>query len=221
MTSRVIPKEQLTAYQRWELADVDESAAVDSANPEDPEGPLAINLPTAEALERLHQDAWREGHELGHKEGFEAGYQDGLQAGQEHVQRLESFLAAMDVERLRQDDAIAHEVLELALAVARQVLRGTVAVKNGIVLEAIREAFASLPSLSGHLRVVINPTDAEDVRRWLAAEHGHIPCKVQEDSGMERGSFRFETDYSILHGELATRWREVVNCLGTDQEWLD
>jgi hypothetical protein len=38
---------------------------------------------------------------------------------------------------------------------------------------------------------------------------------------MERGGFRFENDSSILQGEMSMRWREVVSCLGADQDWLE
>lgn len=225
MPSRVIPKEQLTAYQRWELAAVDDADAASGV-----EGPgrgvaskdkRSVNLPTAEQVEGIHQEAWREGHELGIKEGREAGYQEGLREGQEHLQRLNQFLEALDVQRLLQEEVVAKEVLNLALAVARQMLRTSLSVKQGLVLEAIREAFTSLPSLSSHLRVAVNPADAEEVRSWLSEEHGHISCKVLEDPGLERGSFRFENDHSILHGELSARWNEVVSCLGVDQEWLE
>lgn len=225
MSSRVIPKEQLTAYQRWELAAVEDASLADggerpgrgSAGKDD----LVVSLPTAEQLEGMHQEAWREGHELGFKEGREAGFQAGLGDGQEHLQRLARLIEAMDVQRLLQEEAVAKEVLNLALAVARQILRSSVSAKQGIVLAAIREAFANLPTFSSHLRVAVNPADAEEVRGWLSAEHGHISCKVQEDSAMERGSFRFENDHSILHGELSARWRDVVSCLGVDQEWLE
>jgi flagellar assembly protein FliH len=223
MPPRVIPKEQLTAYQRWELAAVEDIAAGEGTGGVDAAGKadLAVSLPTAEQLEGMQQQAWREGHELGFKEGREAGYQDGLRAGKEHLQRLDQLIEALDVQRLLQEEAVAKEVLNLALAVARQILRSSVSVKQGIVLAAIREAFANLPTFSSHLRVAVNPADAEEVRAWLGAEHGHISCKVQEDAAMERGSFRFENDHSILHGELSARWRDVVSCLGVDQEWLE
>jgi flagellar assembly protein FliH len=223
MSSRVIPKEQLTAYQRWELAAVEDLARLqaETAGQGGGKGPNGLALPTAEEIERIHQEAWEEGRELGLKEGREAGYQEGLKAGQEHVRRLASFLEALDVARMRQEEAIAREVLNLALAVSRQILHASVAVKEGLVLAAIREAFASLPSLSGHLRVIVNPADADDVRNWLGAEHGHVPCKVHEDPAMERGGFRFENDSSILQGEMSMRWREVVSCLGADQDWLE
>jgi flagellar assembly protein FliH len=225
MSSRVIPKEQLTAYQRWELAAVEDVAVAGEADRPASEGggkdTLQLSLPTAEQLERIHQEAWREGHELGMKEGREAGFQEGLRAGQEHLQRLDKLLEALEVQRLLQEEAIAKEVLNLALAVARQIVRSTVSVKQGIILAAIREAFANLPTFSSHLRVAVHPADAEEVRSWLASEHGHISCKVQEDSALERGSFRFENDHSILHGELPARWREVVSCLGSDLEWLE
>jgi flagellar assembly protein FliH len=218
MASRVIPKEQLTAYQRWELATVENTSPL---QPGRRGAEVAVNLPTAEDLQRIQQDAWQEGNELGLKEGREKGYQEGIKAAQDYIQRLAHLVEALDGGRMLQEEAIAREILNLALMVARQILRTTVEVKEGVVVAAIKDAFASLPSLTGHLRVVVNPADAGDIRRWLSADHSHIVCKVQEDPGMARGSFRFENDHSILHGELAERWRAVVESLGSDLEWLE
>jgi flagellar assembly protein FliH len=220
MPSHVIPKEQLTAYQRWELAAVEDLPPTQEQEGGDGIRP-GLSFPTAEELERIQQSAWREGRELGMKEGREAGFAEGRRAGEAHVQRLSRLADAMEVERLLQDKVVAEEILNLALGIAQQVLRTRLAAKRGVVIEAMRQAFSSLPSLASHLRVVVNPADAEDVRAWLSNEHGHVACKVVEDAELGRGSFRFENDHSILHGELSARWREVVSCLGADQEWLE
>lgn len=230
--SKVIPKEQLTAYQRWELAAFEEGeagkpmspaqalAAAQAPGPSD-EAAIRAALPTAEELERLHQEAWQEGYNLGLEEGRKAGFASGAQAGEHYARQLKSLAEALDAGRLRQDERVAQEVLELALAVANQVVRAALRVKPELLLGAIREAMTALPAMDSHHRIIVHPEHAEMVRDWLAREHGHLSWKVVEDAQLEPGSFRFESAHSELDGSLRTRWQEIVDCLGADARWLD
>lgn len=223
MTAKVIPKEQLTAYQRWELNalhehDIEGDAPADSVAEEiEP----ALVLPTAEDIERIHQEAWAEGFRMGKEEGRQAGFEYGKEAGQIYVERMRQFTEALEAERLRQDEEVAQEVLELALAVARQVIRATLRVKPELMLELLREALLHLPSLSGHTRVVVHPDNAQLVKDWLVQEHNHLGWKVMEDPHVEQGGFRFDNPHSELDATLPTRWQEIVSCLGSETEWLD
>ncbi len=224
--SRVIPKEQLTAYQRWELgsfdaASVEPEPVEDAPPPPEPEPVLSIPLPTAEDIERIQQEAWQEGHDLGFKEGREAGYQDGFASGEADVERLRQLADAFAVEGLRQDEAIAREVLDLALHVARQMLRASLQARPEGILDVIREALQSLPTLSGHHKIVAHPDDVPIVNDWLAREYSHLPWKVLEDANLARGGFRIESAHSELDATLETRWREIVSCLGSDSQWMD
>jgi flagellar assembly protein FliH len=222
--SKVIPKEQLTAYQRWELAPFDES---DTARPpraagtQSEDGNGKVVLPTAEEVERLHQDAWREGYDLGLEEGRKAGFEMGLQAGEAQVRLLQTLVQTLEAARLRQDEEVAREVLTLALTMAQQVVRKAIQVKPDLVLEALREALLSLPVLNGHHKLVVHPDHVELTREWLAHEHGHLSWKVVSDPQMERGGFRLESAYSEMDGSLRARWREITDCLGIDDDsWL-
>ena len=222
--SKVIPKEQLTAYQRWELAAFDEEAANHHARPPGTateEIPDKVALPTAEELERLHQEAWQEGYDLGLEEGRKAGFETGRQAGEDHARRLAALADAIEAGRLRQDEEIAREVLTLALTVARQVVRRAIGVKPELILDGIREALLSLPALNGHHKIVTHPDHVQIVQDWLAHEHGHLSWKVAQDAQLEPGSFRFESTYSELDGSLRARWQEITECLGIDDDtWL-
>jgi len=226
--SRVIPKEQLTAYQRWELG------SIDPVHPEPlpepvaalptesvPETLLSVPLPTAEDIERIQREAWQEGHDLGFTEGRKAGYEDGYKTGEEDAERLRQLADALQVESLRQDEAIAREVLELALNIAQQMLRASIQAKPESILVVIREALQSLPTLSGHHKVAVHPDDVALARAWLDREHGHLSWKVVEDAQLSRGGFRFESAHSELDASLQTRWREITSCLGTDTTWMD
>jgi flagellar assembly protein FliH len=225
--SKVIPKEQLTAYQRWELAAFEEDTSVNrmaqvhARQVAGEESSGKVILPTAEDVERLHQEAWQEGYNLGIEEGRKAGYDTGRQAGEEHVRQLSALADAIEAGRLSQDEEIAREVLALALTVAQQVVRRAISVKPELVLEAIKEALLSLPALNGHHKIATHPDHVEIVRDWLAQEHGHLSWKVVQDAQMEPGSFRFESTYSELDGNLRARWQEITECLGIDDDsWL-
>lgn len=225
--SRVIPKEQLTAYQRWELGSFDaahpEAKPVETPPPAppEPEAVLSVPLPTAEDIERIQREAWEEGRDMGFAEGRAAGYEEGYKSGEADVARLRQLADAMEVEQTRQDEAIAREVLELALNVAQQMLRVNIKANPESVLAVIREALQSLPTLSGHHKIVAHPDDAAIVRDWLAREHGHLPWKVLEDAQMARGGFRIESSHSELDASLGSRWKEITGCLGTDTGWMD
>jgi flagellar assembly protein FliH len=232
--SKVIPKEQLTAYQRWELAAFEEPGvgpaqgpALSGQAPEDivgqdeSGGPLRLSLPTAEELERIHQEAWQEGYNLGLEEGRKAGFEAGRQEGEKYARQLRALAEALESERVRQDEAVAQEVLALAITVAQQVVGASLRHKPELLLVTIRQALLSLPSLSGHYRVVVHPEDAQIVREWLAQEHGHLSWKLVEDAQVEPGGFRFESAHSELDGSMKARWREIAECLGANPEWLD
>lgn len=217
MASPVIPKEQLTAYQRWELLGFDDQPAA-AGQAEDP---VAVALPTAEELERIHQQAAQEGFKIGRDEGYRAGYEAGRKAAEGVAGQLAELVEALDIERLNSDEAVARELLELALTVARQMVRTALQVKQGMVLEVIREAMNALPSLTGHLRILVHPDDVEPLREFMESEHAHFTFKVVPDGRIERGGFRLESNHSEVDGQLPIRWREIVDCLGSDSAWLE
>lgn len=224
MTAKVIPKEQLTAYQRWELNSFQERGeAAEELTPPTPAMNEAqgVVLPTAEQIEAIHREAWEEGYRMGHEEGQRAGYQEGRESGLDYARQLQLLAEALEVEAVRADADVAQEVLELALGLARQIIRATLRVKPELMLEVVREALMHLPSLSGHTRVVVHPLNAQLVRDWLTQEHNHLGWRVVEDPHMEPGGFRFDNPHSELDATLPTRWQEVVSCLGTETDWLE
>jgi flagellar assembly protein FliH len=131
--SRVIPKESLTAYQRWELGavDVPQARNAQETGPAGEELPtLAVTLPTTEELERLHQTAWEEGYALGMEQGRQAGLAQGESESKEALRRMSELIDAMETEQLGQDEQLSREVLDLALVVAQRMIRTALFIKE-------------------------------------------------------------------------------------------
>lgn len=200
----IIPKEQLTAYQRWELASLEEKPAPVPREPE-------VRLPTAEELERIHQQAYQE--------GFAAGLREGRAQGEAYSQRVRELLSGLERALERFEAEMAEEVLDLALEIARQLLRRSLSVEPERVLDVVREAIENLPQLSEHPVLVLHPEDAELVRQMLAYEYQESVWRVVEDPHMERGGLRIETAEGEVDATLPTRWKRIVAALGSDADW--
>lgn len=77
MKTTVIPKELLTAYERWEMESFDDK-------PAEVVRPLAAPptpVPTDEDILRIKERAWQEGYEAGMEQGYNNGQQRGHDEG--------------------------------------------------------------------------------------------------------------------------------------------
>lgn len=252
MSSGFIPKEKLSAYERWELAAFDEESAAGNSAPVG-SGPVppaaakttAVRLPTAEEIEQFYNDAHESGlaagQAAGHAEGYAAGHAEGLAAGHaegRETGRVEGYqegLAEAAAEtahivalgdNLRRslealDQEIAEEVLAVAVEIASQVLRRSLQLRPELLLPVIREAMSALPLHNGHPALYLNPADAALVRTHLGEQLTHNGWRIIEDSNVSAGGCRIESGASEIDATLETRWRRVLEAIGTSSEWLE
>ncbi|MBK8523037.1 MAG: flagellar assembly protein FliH [Betaproteobacteria bacterium] len=219
--SGFIPKEKLTAYQRWEVAAFDEAeAAAASRNtaipkttePAPPAEP-AIPLPTAEDIERIHSEA--------QQAGYTVGYEEGLGEARAQAEKISALVENLGHSLQQLDQDIAEELLAVAVEIAGQVLRQSLKIKPELVLPIVREAVAALPMHHGHPALFMNPADAALVRTHLGEQLAHNGWRILEDSTIEPGGCRIESGASEVDATLQTRWRRVLDAIGTTGEWLE
>ncbi|MDD5296444.1 MAG: flagellar assembly protein FliH [Rhodocyclaceae bacterium] len=218
-----IPKEKMTAWQRWELADFSEKPAppvvappapVAEAPPPapEPEPPQPeYKLPTLEEIEQIHQQA--------HKDGYAAGYEEGTARVRMEAMRLSSLSENLDQAFANLDKDIAEELLALALEIARQVIRQDIAAKPEVLLTVIKEALLQLPHQ--HAAIYLHPEDANLVKNYIGEQLSHAGHRILEEPGLERGGCRVEAAGSQIDGTLETRWRRVLESIGLKGEWIE
>lgn len=204
MSDVLTPKDQLTAYERWELPSFDTNGGIRVSG-----NPNGIKLPTASELESIQQQA--------HAEGFQAGYAEGLQKATAETQRFASLLAALEQDV---DQQVSQSLLELSLELAQQMLHQTLKVQPEVLLEIIREAIASLPHFNPGAHIVLHPADAEIVRARMGEQLAHSGWKIFEDNQITPGGARIETAHSQIDVTLETRWKRITANLGQDSAWL-
>jgi flagellar assembly protein FliH len=220
-----IPKEKLTAYQRWELAAFDEEEKAAKAKAAQAAGSSApeqaaenasdeppVILPTAEDVERIHNEA--------HEQGYTAGYEEGLAAARAVGEQINVLMAGLQQAIKELDQGVADRLLAMGIEIASQVLRQSLRVKPELLLPVVREAIAALHPNFGHPTLIVHPDDAALIRQHLGDHLAHNNWRILEDPAITRGGCRVEVSSSEVDATLETRWRRVIESIGVSQDWV-
>lgn len=238
----IVPKEKLTAYQRWEMAAFDEAEqAAARAAEAAAAGPVEVSnaddqaqlaLPTAAEIERMHIEAHAEGYaaglaagteagrEAGHAEGYAAGHAEGSAAAALETQRIGALMSALQQSVRDVDQHVADQLLATAVEIASQMLRQSLRVKPELLLPVVREAVATLNAHNGHPALFAHPEDASLIRSHLGEQLAHANWRIIDDPTMSPGGCRVELGASEVDATFETRWRRVIEAIGIDAQWL-
>jgi len=120
---------------------------------------------------------------------------------------------------LQQLDAeIEKELLQLTLAVGKQLARRELRVDPTQVIGIIRESLSQLPASARDIRVHLHPEDAATVRERLAEPSQERAWKIVEDPTLSRGGCMIRTENSQLDARLDSRIAAVIaNALGEER----
>lgn len=168
----------------------------------------AAPLRTVRQLEALEEEARAEGYAKGLAEGR-------AQAAEELKQRVvevESLLDALSQPLHDLDAEVEHQLVELALTVARQMVRRELRTRPDEVISVVRQALAALPASARHVRVQLHPEDAALVTSALKAgegSHEHA-WEIREDPLLTRGGCLLHAESSHVDARVETRLGAVV-----------
>ena len=157
-----------------------------------------------------------------HKEAFEQGLAEGREAGRAEVHAQVERLAGMFYDLAKPfevlDAEVERELLTLAMALARQIVRRELKTDPTQIIGIIREAIAALPVAARDVRVHLHPEDATVVRQHLAPTESERAWAIVEDPVMARGGCQITTATSRIDARLETRLGAILSdLLGTER----
>ena len=209
-TSKPVPDKDVSAYERWEAPVVDAESPI-----------------TAAEAESIHKQAWEEGYAQGHAEGVKQGLQEGRAAGESEIRQrvalLEQVIRHLQSPLEQLDREVVDQVTELAVAVARHIVRRELHTDPGQVVAVVREAMAALPAGAQDVRIYLHPEDAVLVRQALSVEDdgddGRRPWRIVDDPVLTRGDCRIQSEFSYIDATLERRLNRIIaTLLGGERE---
>jgi flagellar assembly protein FliH len=192
--SKIIRSEELADCQPWLVPEVGQDGAGQAR-------PL-----TARQLEEIQERARQEGFQQGLREGRDAG----LKEMQVQVRTLEGLLQSLDKPFEQLDEAVEQQLAELAMLVARQLVRRELASEPEQIIAVVREALSALPVAACNVRLALHPEDAPLIRDKLACGDSATQIQIVDDPVQTRGGCRVITDTSQIDASVETRLNAVI-----------
>jgi len=171
------------------------------------------SIPTANDI-----DQWR-------AQAEEEGYQQGLVRAQQEARELQQQLLHLidffehPLQALNED--IEHQLTQLAVTLAQQLVRRELKVEPGEIIGLIRDSVQLLPGMQRNISIVLHPEDAQMVRNALSIETSDEEhnWKLVEDPMITRGGCEINAPPSAINATLENRLSELAaSVLGGERE---
>lgn len=217
MSTVAIPKEQQTAYQRWEMSSFGENKPVVTAakaqkKMQDEQQAQSVSL----ILEGVRKEAYTKGMQEGFAVGMAQAREQAQHERQQFLQLMESFKVATE----HADEAIADDLLALALDLAKAMLKAKLNVDPAAIIPVVVDAIHYLPHVQKPARILVNHEDAHVLREYLGEEISSQDWQILEDSSIERGGCLVETGANQIDATNSMRWKRITEALSKRDDWL-
>lgn len=211
-----LPKEQQTAYERWEMSSFGDDRRGLAQVKEKKAEPIVDPKELAKIFEEVRKEAYTRGV----KEGFTVGMANAHELVQDDKQHLLRLMDAFSLALEQSDEKIANDVLALALDIAKSMLKVKLNIDPAIVLPIVMDAIHYLPHIQQPARIVVHRDDAQMLREYMADEIANQQWQIQEDHNIERGGCLIETGANQIDASNALRWKRISEALAQNNAWL-
>jgi len=192
----------------------DVSGAV--ANAKDDRSP---GLMTAEQIERIQNQAYKEAYEA----GFSKGREDGMASGKAQIvhnsQLLDNLLQSLAQPFEKLDSDVMQQLVSLSTAITRQLVRRELKIDASQIVGVVQEALTVLPVGSRGVKVCLHPDDMKIMRETFSNTGAEKNWELVGDPGLSRGDCRILTETSLIDATLDKRLAAIASqLLGGDRE---
>lgn len=214
MVASAIPKEQMTAYQRWELASFDDVASSERVRRDRVQAEENAKT-VSHILKQVRQEAYDEGFKKGYGDGINQAHAEIEAERMQLVQLAGNFQQALSM----QDVAIAESVLTLALELSKAMLKNKLQVDAQAIIPVVLDAIQYLPQVKQPARVIVHHEDAKVLRAGIGEQLKEQGWQLVEDSQIERGGCLVETAENQIDATNEMRWKRLVQGLSRYDDW--
>lgn len=227
-SSRIVTADEVVSFEPFALDSLSlEEGGPGPADPEEIDD--EIEPPPRDDGPGLHDPLRAGPGEQSYREGYREGFRDGeVQAlsqceardqamGATLQERIEVLLQSLDAEFQGFQARHADRVVDLALVLARQIVRRQLEVDRELVLPLVHEALEQLREVPGPATLLLDPLDAVLVGERLAPVLAQRRIAVTPDPTVRPGGCRLVSNDAEVDATLQTRWQRLLAAMGRDR----
>jgi flagellar assembly protein FliH len=168
---------------------------------------------TAGRLQALQKEAYDEAFEVGHAAGLRAGQSEAAL----RTDRLDQLLKALAQPFEQLEEIVEQQLVELAMAVVRQLFRREIRLEPTHIIGVVRDAIRLLPIASRSVRLHLHPDDAALVRETLSPAEGEPAWTVVEDPLITRGGCTVNSENSRIDATAESRLQALISSVAGNE----
>jgi flagellar assembly protein FliH len=214
--ARFIPREEVKSFSAWTPGSF--GAAPPRGEPGAGESAPAAPPTPAELAGQL---------QAARQSGYQDGYRDGLVAleafKQSYAQQITAQMGVLagayrtQLEQL--EHGLAVQVAEVAVALARQVVRSELTTRPEFVATVVQEALAVALAAAQQVTVHLHPDDHALVQAHAGEALAARGARLVPDAALARGGCVVETEMGVIDASLEARWRRASAAMGRPSEF--
>ncbi|NMH59626.1 flagellar assembly protein FliH [Alteromonas ponticola] len=195
-----------------------------------------IAPPTAQEIEAIRQAAYDEGHQegkqigfdegkaegveaghkQGHEEGFAEGEKQGLESGQqqidEQIKAWQQLSDQLDVPLKQVNEEVRKQLVQLALTLARSVIRTEIKTNDDIIFQALSDGLKALPINEKQYQLQMHADDIARIKSHYSDEEiASKNWQLVENPSMQPGGCEIITSQNAVDVSIDRRVRDVID----------
>ncbi|MBI4477480.1 MAG: hypothetical protein HY654_09920 [Acidobacteria bacterium] len=158
---------------------------------------------------QLEREAFAKGYAQGEKVGMEAG----AKRADAMLRRLANTLEELHTLRASMIRSTDRQLVQLALAIAKRILRKEVKVDEELTLALARVALDRLGETSGPTTIRLHPDDHSVLTALGSLTQVSRHLTIVADSAISRGGCLVESEFGYIDASIDTQFQELARVL--------
>lgn len=213
--SSVIPKGELSAFQRWEMTSFNEVKPSQLAEQIDQ---AKIRQDDANAVrEQARAEGYAQGYQEAYAAGLIEGKKDGLAEGKEEmaaqIAKMQELVTNMSEQIGLANRDIGQDLLNLAIELAQAMTKNTLNVDPEAIIPIVKDAIEQIPSIQQPAQLILHPDDAAIIKSHMGDDLDKAGWRIKTDLHIERGGCKLETAHNLLDATVDTRWQRLTEAI--------
>ncbi len=202
--SRIINAETSEDCKPWKAPDLD---SISTSN-------INYDFKLTDSENASHRKQQEKINQQSYEKSYAKGYMEGLAQGQnelkEQIGNLQSLMATLVMPLPDVDDQVVGELVQLCMAMVKQMVRRELKISPGEVVAVVREALSLLPVAAAEVTLELHPEDARLIRNALIQPETEPGWRIAEDPLLTRGGCRVLTSTSRIDATVEKRINAAI-----------
>ncbi len=172
---------------------------------------------TAEKLQKITDEAHKEGYESGYSEGLEKAQKEGYEAGiteaknevKEKTQRLSTIADELlnALENEQQD--IEKQIIDMVCSLTKAVIKRELQTDSSSIIGLVQQAFGLLNTNSSRIKLYLHSQDKALIESHMEGDDINIHYEVDDE--LLPGGCRIETDKATIDASIEKQMYQVLD----------